>query len=65
MSATLDGCFYGRVAAHGIRHLHTAAITQGGATGEEVKRNREAIFAALRPQQGERKESPEKRRAGR
>lgn len=65
LSATLDGCSFGRVTAHGIRHLHTAAITQGGATGEEVKRNREAIFAALRPQQGERKESPEKRRAGR
>ena len=65
LSATLDGCFYGRVASHGIRHLHTATITQGGATGEEVKHNREAIFAALRPQQGERKECPEKRRAGR
>lgn len=65
LSATLDGCFFGRVAAQGIRHLHTATITQGGATSEEVKRNREAILAALRPQQGERRETPAKKRGGR
>ena len=65
LNTTLDGCFFRRVTAHGIRNLHTATITQGGATDEEVKHNREAIFTALRPQQGERKESPEKRRAGR
>lgn len=65
LKATLDGCFFGRVAARGIRNLHTATITQGGATDEEVKRNREAIFAALRPEQGERWELPTKKRGGR
>lgn len=65
LNATLDGCFFGRVAAHGIRHLHTATITQGGATDGEVKRNREAIFAALRPEQGARQELPTKKRGGR
>jgi len=62
LNATLDGCFFGRVAAHGIRNLHTATITQGGATDGEVKHNREAIFSALRPQQGERREAPAKKR---
>ena len=57
--------FFGRVAAQGIRHLHTATITQGGATAGEVKHNREAILAALRPQQGERRETPTKKRGGR
>ena len=65
LNATLDGCFFGRVAAHGIRNLHTATITQGGATDKEVKYNREAILAALRPQQGERREAPAKKRGGR
>lgn len=65
LNAALDGCFFGRVAAHGIRHLHTATITQGGATDGEVKRNREAIFAALRPEQGARQELPTKKRGGR
>ena len=65
LNATLDGCFFGRVAAHGIRNLHTATITQGGATDGEVKHNREAIFSALRPQQGERREAPAKKRGGR
>ena len=65
LNATLDGCFFGRVAAHGIRGLHTATITQGGATDEEVKHNRESIFAALRPEQGTRQELPAKRRGGR
>ena len=65
LNATLDGCFFGRVAAQGIRHLHTATITQGGATDYEVKRNRESIFAALRPEQGLRLEFPAKRRGGR
>ena len=65
LNATLDGCFLGRVAAHGIRNLHTATITQGGATDYEVKRNRESIFAALRPEQGLRLEFPAKRRGGR
>ena len=65
LNTTLDGCFFGRVAAHGIRHLHTATITQGGATDGEVKRNREAIFAALRPEQGERREAQTKGRGAR
>ena len=55
LNATLDGCFFGRVAAQSIHNLHTAIITQGGATNEEVQRNREAIFTALRPQQTERR----------
>ena len=62
LNATLDGCFFGRVAAHGIRGLHTATITQGGATDSEVKHNRESIFAALRPEQGERREAQAKGR---
>ncbi len=65
LCTTLDDCCYGRVTAHGIRCLHTANITQGGATHEEVKRNREAIYSALRPQQGERRELPAKKRGGR
>ena len=65
LNATLDGCFFGRIAAQGIRHLHTANITQGGATERDVKHNREAILAALRPQQGERQETPSKKRGGR
>jgi len=64
LNATLDGCFFGRVAARSIRGLHTATITQGGATDSEVKRNRESIFAALRPEQGLRLEFPAKRRVG-
>lgn len=62
LNATLDGCFFTRVAAQGIRNLHTAAITQGGATKEETQRNREAVLAALLPPHGERRESPAKRR---
>ena len=65
LNATLDGCFFGRVAVHGIRHLHTATITQGGATEGEVQRSREAILAALRPRQEERRETQAKRRGGR
>ena len=45
--ATLDDCSFGRVTASDIRHLDTAAITQGGATQEECRRNRDAIFQAL------------------
>ena len=65
LNATLDGCFFGRVAARSIRGLHTATITQGGAADEEVKRNREAILSVLRPEQGERREPPAKKRGGR
>lgn len=65
LKAKLDGSFFGRVDAHNIRNLHTATITQSGATDEEVTHNREAILAALRPQPGERREAPEKKRGGR
>lgn len=62
LNAILDDCFFGRVAAQGIRNLHTATITQGGATNEEAQHNREAVLAALQPQQGQRRETPAKRR---
>ena len=62
LNATLDGCFFTRVAAQGIRNLHTAAITQGGATEGEAQRNREAVLAALRPQDGEQREKLPKKR---
>ena len=65
LCATLDGCSFNRVIARDIRHLRTAAITQGGATAEEVKRNREAIFSSLRPEQGARQELTAKRRCRR
>lgn len=65
LNATLDGCFFGRVAAQGIRNLHTATITQGGATSEEVKHNREAIYSALRPQQAGRRDLSAKKRGTR
>lgn len=45
----LDGCAYGRVKASRIRGLHTSVITQVGATEEECRRNREAIYKALSP----------------
>ena len=44
--ATLDGCTFGRVTAGKIR-LDCATITQGGATEEECRRNRQAIYQAL------------------
>lgn len=44
--ATLDGCSFDRVTAGTIRLDH-AIITQGGATEEECRRNREAIYQAL------------------
>lgn len=47
LTATLDGCSFGRVTASDIRHLDTAVITQGGASEEECRRNRDAIFHAL------------------
>ena len=46
--STLDGCSFDRVRANRIRGLHTATITQGGATEEECRHNREAIYKALR-----------------
>lgn len=45
--ATLDGCTFGRVTAGTIRNLNGAMITQGGATEEECRQNREAIYRAL------------------
>lgn len=51
LNAALDGCSFGRVTASGIRNLATAAITQGGATQEECRRNREAVFQALGAEQ--------------
>ena len=50
LNATLDGRSFGRVTASGIKHLHTARITQGGATSEECDRNRQSIFRALQGQ---------------
>lgn len=44
--ATLDGCSFGRITAGKIR-LDYATITQGGATEEECRQNREAIYKAL------------------
>lgn len=50
LNTTLDGCSFGRVESRLIRNLHTASITQGGATEEECRRNREAVYKALRPE---------------
>ncbi len=47
LTAKLDGCSFGRVTASKIRNLSSATITQGGATAEECRRNRENIFQAL------------------
>ena len=60
--ATLDGCHFDRVQAYDIRNLHTATITMGGATDEEVEYNRKAIYAALRPESKERQPLPHKKR---
>lgn len=65
LNTTLDGCFFGRIAASGIRNLHTATITQGGAASGEADRDREAVFAALLPQWGERRDIHTKRRGRR
>lgn len=62
---TLDGCYYGRVNAHGISNLHTATITQGGATTEEVEQNQRAILSALRPGQKKQHALPDKGRGSR
>ena len=45
--AVLDGCSFGRVTAGAIHDLDGAVITQGGATEEECRRNRDAIYQAL------------------
>lgn len=44
--AVLDGCSFGRITAGTIR-LDYATITQSGATEEECRQNREAIYKAL------------------
>ena len=44
--ATLDGCTFGRITAGTIR-LDYATITQGGATEEECRQSREAIYRTL------------------
>ena len=50
LNTTLDGCSFGRVESRLIRNLHTATITQGGATEAECRQNRESIYKALRPE---------------
>ena len=48
--ARLDGCTYGRITRlpnSRIEGLEDASITMGGATQEEVRYNRNAIFHAL------------------
>lgn len=62
LNAVLDGCFYGRVTAEHTYCLHTAQITQGGATAEECARNRAAIFHALGVQAPERPTARRKRK---
>ena len=47
LRTTLDGCSYGRVTPSHIQSLETANITMGGATDDECRRNRAAIFKAL------------------
>lgn len=64
-NATLDGCSFGRVDAYAIRNLHTATITMGGATDEEVNHNRMAVYAALRPESRDRQPLPHKKRGTR
>lgn len=54
--ARLDGCTYGRITRlpnSRIEGLEDASITMGGATQEEVRYNRNAIFHALGEQDPE------------
>ncbi len=46
---TLDDCAFDRMQAETITGLYRATVTQGGATEEECRRNREAVYRALRP----------------
>lgn len=63
LDTVLDGCSYGRVTAENTRCLHTAQITQGGATEAECAQNRAGILQALCPQQEPTpRRTPEKRR---
>lgn len=45
---TLDGCFFGRIRHSEVSDLDTVKITQGGATEEECRANRDAILQAFR-----------------
>ena len=65
LNATLDGCRYDRVQSFLTSGLHTATITQGGATEKEVEQNRKAIFAALRPESQGQRPLPQKTRGQR
>lgn len=49
LNTVLDGCSYQQITADNTRYLHTARITQGGATAEECARNRAAVLQSLRP----------------
>lgn len=67
LNATLNGCCYGRVTPSNIEYLHTATVTQGGATEEECQQNRAAIYKALnaanpptRPDKHRRRSDPER-----
>ena len=62
LHTTLDGCSYNRVQSFLTEGLHTATITQGGATDEEIAYNRKAIYAALRPEGKERQPMPHRAR---
>ena len=47
--ATLDGCAFDRMQVKAVTGLYAAVITQGGATEDECRHNRESVFRALRP----------------
>lgn len=62
LAATLDGCSVGRCQVRNIRCLDQAEITMGGATAEECRKNRSAIFKALGvPEPPEKKRRPRSR----
>lgn len=64
--AVLDGCSYGRITRlpnSRIEALETASFTMGGATAEECRENRAAIFRALgvqEPKEKDRRTGPER-----
>lgn len=60
--ATLDGTTFGRIKAQYVSNLHSAVITQGGATEYEVQSLRESIFEELCvPVPPEKKQSRQKK----
>ena len=66
LNASLDGCVYGRITAENTRCLHTAQITQSGATEDECAQNRAGILQSLCPKREVTpSRAPEKRRGGR